>query len=87
MADFTPHQQKIIKRYYQNFDSIKSQRLSELTTDLYLAEGKKKDRLWNQVFDILSKLEFPATRLEHLKAKRDPALLVGILKELEGKAE
>jgi hypothetical protein len=85
VADFTPHQQKIIKRYYQNFDAIKAQRLSELTTELYLAEGKKRDRYWNQVFEILTQLEFPATRLEHLKAKRDPSLLVGILKELEGK--
>ena len=36
MADYTPYQQKIIKRYYRNFDAIKFQRLSELATDLYL---------------------------------------------------
>ena len=84
MADYTPYQQKIIKRYYRNFDAIKAQRLSELATELYLAEGKKRDRLWKQVGDILTKLEFPATRLEHLMTQRDPALLVGILKELEG---
>jgi hypothetical protein len=85
VPDYTPYQQKIIKRYYKNFDVIKAQRLSELTTELYLAEGKKRDRLWKQVEEILTKLEFPAARLEHLMAQRDPALLVGILKELEGK--
>jgi hypothetical protein len=84
MADFTPHQQKIIKRYYQNFDSIKHQRLSELATDLYLAEGKKRDRLWTQVEQALRKLEFPEPRIAHLLEKRDPALLVGILQELGG---
>ena len=83
LADHTPYQQKIIKRYYQNFDAIKLQRLSELATDLYLAEGKRRDRLWSQVEECLRKLEFPAPRIAHLLEKRDPALLVGILKELE----
>jgi hypothetical protein len=86
MSDYTPYQQKIIKRYYKNFDTIKFQRLSELATDLYLSEGKKRDRLWNQVADALRKLEFPESRIAHLIQKRDPAILVGILKELEGGA-
>lgn len=82
MADLTPHQQKIVKRYYKNLDTIQLQRLSELATDLYLAEGKAKDRLWTRVQQILTKVEFPASRIEHLMSKRDPALLPGILKEL-----
>jgi hypothetical protein len=85
MADFTPYQQKIIKRYYQNFDAIKHQRLADLTTELYLAEGKKNERLWKQVGAILTALEFPAGRIEHLLTKKDPGLLPGVLKELEGK--
>ena len=59
MADHTPYQQKIIKRYYDNFDAIQAQRLAELTTELYLAEGKKRDRLWKQVEDSLTRLKFP----------------------------
>lgn len=86
MPDYTPYQQKIIKRYYQNFDAIKFQRLSELATELYLAEGKKRDRLWSQVEGSLRKLEFPESRIAHLMQKRDPALVVGILKELEGRS-
>jgi hypothetical protein len=82
MADYTPHQQKIIKRYYENFDAIKAQRLSELVTELYLAEGKKRDRLWKQVEETLSRLEFPKSRIDHLMQKRDPALLAGIIDEL-----
>jgi hypothetical protein len=85
MADYTPHQQKIIKRYYQNFDAIKYQRLGELVTELYLAEGKKSERLWKQVSETLGSLGFPAARIEHLLEKKDPALLAGVLKELEGK--
>ena len=32
--DFTPHQQKIIKRYYDNQDTIQRQRLAELVSEL-----------------------------------------------------
>lgn len=86
--NYTPHQQKIIKRYYDNFDAIKSQRLSELAADLYLAAGTKKaDRLWKQVEELLAKLEFPPARLEHLMKSKDPSLIVGIVRELEGKGE
>jgi hypothetical protein len=86
MADHSPYQQKIIKRYYNNYDAIQSQRLAEMVTDLYLAEGKKRDRLWSRVSELLAKLEFPAARIEHLLQKKDPALLAGVMKELEGKA-
>lgn len=85
MADYSPYQQKIIKRYYRNYDALKVQRLAELVTELYLAEGKKRDRLWTQVGESLTKLEFPASRIEHLLLKRDPALLAGVLNELEAK--
>jgi hypothetical protein len=86
MSDFSPHQKKIIKRYYRNFDAIKFQRLSELTTELFLAEEKKRERLWKQVSEALTALEFPAARIEHLLQAKDPALLPGILKEIESKA-
>jgi hypothetical protein len=86
VADHTPYQRKIIKRYYQNLDAITLLRLSELATDLYLAEGKKRDRLWNRVEESLRKVEFPEARIAVLLQKRDPALLVGILKELESGA-
>ena len=85
MPDHTPYQQKIIRRYYKNFDTMKCQRLSELTTELFLANGKKTERLWKQVGEILRQLGLPESRVEHLLQKRDPALLPGVLKELEGK--
>ena len=87
MSDYTPHQRKIIDRYYRNFDQIKFQRLSELVGDLYLAEGKKKDRLWTQVGSILQAMEFPSSRVVHLLERKDPTLLAAVLKELEGKID
>ncbi|MGO9600522.1 MAG: hypothetical protein ACLP7Q_21270 [Isosphaeraceae bacterium] len=86
MADYTPYQKKIINRYYKNFDAIKHQQLSELATELYLAEGKKKLTLWKRVAESLRKLDFPESRIAHLIEKQDPSLLVGILRELENRA-
>lgn len=86
MADHTPYQKKIIQRYYRNFDAIKYQQLSELATELYLAEGKSRDRLWKRVGDSLGKLEFPESRIAHLLEQKDPSLLVAVLSELEGRS-
>jgi hypothetical protein len=86
MADYSPYQQKIIKRYYNNHDSIQSQKLAEMVTEIYLSDGKKLDRLWTKVGEMLTRLEFPATRIAHLLEKRDPSLLAGVMKELEGKS-
>jgi hypothetical protein len=83
MSDYTPYQKKLIDRYYKNFDAIKLQQLSELATELYLAEEKKRMRLWKRVEEILRKLEFHEPRIVHLLEKKDPALLVAVLKELE----
>ena len=82
MADFTPHQQKIIKRYYDNQDSIGRQRLAELVGELYLAEGKARQRVWKNIEGALKKLEIPQARIDHLKEKDDPALLANLVKEL-----
>src|SRR5262249_51222681 len=47
--DYTPYQQKIIKRYYDNNDTIQRQRLAELVGELYLATGKKRERAWTSI--------------------------------------
>jgi len=87
LSDFTKHQQGIIKRYYKNQDAIKLQRLGELVTDLYLAEGKKRERVWKTIVKALQVLELPATRIAHLVQKDDAALLAKLVKELEASLE
>ena len=82
MADYTPHQKKIIKRYYDNAQAIGYQRLQELVSEIYLAEGKKLDRLWDRVALALQKVELSPARIRHLLDKRDPALLAELVKEL-----
>ena len=43
-GNYSKHQQKIIKNYYNNRDAIALQRVQELVTELYLAEGKKQEK-------------------------------------------
>ena len=38
--NLSAYQQKIVKRYYEHADSITIQKLQELVSELYLAEGK-----------------------------------------------
>ncbi|TWU30377.1 hypothetical protein [Bythopirellula polymerisocia] len=83
--DYSKHQQKIIKNYYDNKDAISLQRLSELVTDLYLAEGKSRVTKWNQVVAVLEKLGISANRIEQLRKKDDPAMLVKVVEELMAK--
>lgn len=85
MQDYTAHQQKIIKRYYENIDTIALQRLSELTGDLYLAEGKKRDKLWASAAGFMEKLGVPKQRIDHILAQKKPEMLANLVKEFYGK--
>lgn len=85
MVERSKYQQKIIKNYYENADQIALQRLSELVTELYLAEGKARARHWKSITGALTKLKIPATRIEHLQKRDDPALLAKLVEELMGK--
>jgi hypothetical protein len=83
LDDYSRHQQGIIKRYYENKDTIQLQRLGELVTDLYLAEGKKRDKVWQSIATALKKLEIPQDRINHLLKQNDPALVANLVKELQ----
>jgi hypothetical protein len=83
--DYSPHQQKIIKRYYDNQDTIQRQRLADLVGELYLAEGKKKEKAWQAAAAAMQKLGVPQSRIDHLLQQKNPALVAQVVKELEGK--
>ncbi|TMQ35397.1 MAG: hypothetical protein E6K70_02475 [Planctomycetota bacterium] len=86
LDDYTPHQQRIIKRYYNNQDTIQQQRLAELVTELYLAEGKKRQRAWAAAASAMQKLGIPQARIDHLVAQDNPALIAELVKELDRKS-
>lgn len=85
MPDYTPFQQKIIKRYYDNQDTIQHQRLAELVGELYLSSGKKRQRVWENIAAAMQKLNIPQSRIDHLRQQDKPELVAQVVKELEGK--
>ncbi|RKY21924.1 MAG: hypothetical protein DRQ55_02550 [Planctomycetota bacterium] len=47
MSDHSPYQKGIIKRFYENRDTLALQKLGEVVSNLYLATGEAKiTRLW-----------------------------------------
>jgi hypothetical protein len=85
MADFTPYQQKVIKRYYDNQDTLQQQRLAELVSELYLSQGKKRQRAWEAAAAAMQKLGVPQSRIDHLRQQDNAALVAEVVKELESK--
>lgn len=86
MAERTKYQEKIIRNYYQNYDALALQRLGEQVTELYLAEGKARAKMWQQVTKSLEKLKVPAARIKRVVESDDPALLAKLLEELLAKS-
>lgn len=85
MEDFNRHQQGIIKGYYAHAGALGLQRLAELVTELYLAEGPKKQKLWDRAGQALEKLAVPASRIKTLLDGQDPARLAELVGELQAK--
>ncbi len=81
--DYSPHQQKVIKRYYDNRDAIDDQRLAELVTNLYLSDGKKAEKMWGTAQQIMERMELPTTRIQHVIGSKDPAVLAKVVEELQ----
>jgi hypothetical protein len=85
MADreYTPHQRRIIKNYYDNLGDISNQKLGELIAEIYLAETeKKKAALWKRVEAVLKNLKVHQKTIEFVIRNRDIETLSEIASEL-----
>jgi hypothetical protein len=85
MAEFTKYQQKVIQRYYDNRDDIALQRVSELITELYLAEGKKRAKHWESLALHLGKLGVKPDVIAHLRKEDKPELVATLVSKLIAK--
>ncbi len=81
--NYSPYQDKIIKRFYDNRESIDQTRLSDLAAELYLAEGKKRERLWKQAGEVMERLGVPQSRLDHVLKTADPAILAEVVQDIQ----
>jgi hypothetical protein len=55
-------------------------------SDLYLAEGKARTKIWTRAAEALAKLKVPKSQIDHIVQSDNPALLVNQLKELLDKS-
>jgi hypothetical protein len=82
MENFSRYQQSVIKNYYKNRDAVSLQRAQELLTELYLAEGKKREKVWDSLFANLERMGVPADQLEHLRKQRNPELVAKLIETM-----
>lgn len=81
--DHTPYQTQIIKRYYKNREDIAAQKLSALTTEIYLAEGKKRKQIWKRIAAALSHLGVGTDTIDQMVHADDPVKLAEFVKKLQ----
>ncbi len=82
MAKRSPYQQRVIRDYYKNRDAISVQKLGELVTELYLAEGKKREQVWKRITTALENVGMKPERIEHLRSQDNPELIAKVVEDL-----
>lgn len=82
------YQQGIVKRYYENNDTIQSNKLSEIVSELWLAEdAKTQTKLWGQAQVALMRMGVDATRVAKVVGSRDLEALAKLVSQADaGKA-
>jgi len=78
----TPYQERIIKNYYRNRDAIGVQKAQEAVTELYLAQGKKRETVWKRLCSHLEKAGLSADQIQHLRQQDDPALVAEAIQKI-----
>jgi len=76
------YQNKVISNYYSNLDSIMLQKLSELVTELYLADtAAKQDKLWQRTHKAMENLKIQPAIIDHIMKKRSVEILAKNLQD------
>jgi hypothetical protein len=86
MPERSRYQERAIKNYYDNREAIALQRVQELVTELYLAEGKSADRHWKNLSTHLEKLGVAQNTIDHLLSQKNPELVAKLVQSLASKA-
>jgi hypothetical protein len=82
VAEHTPHQRKIIERYYDRRDEIMLTRLGEIVSELMLAESAKKvEQLWKRATAAMKALQVPPQLAQRILEQRKPEILARNLRE------
>jgi hypothetical protein len=80
--EYSEYQKAVISGYYSNLDTIMLQKLSELVTELYLADSQaKQDRLWQRVHKAMVNIRVPPAIIDHIMKKKDVVILAKNLQD------
>ncbi|MEM1423089.1 MAG: hypothetical protein AAGH64_03700 [Planctomycetota bacterium] len=80
--EYSRTQKKIIDRYYEHRDSIMAQKLGEIVSELYLADGKKAESLWKRAEKALANLSANDARVRTVLEARSLEGLAKLVNEL-----
>lgn len=81
--DLTRYQQGIVRRYYENRDTLMTQKVSEIVSELYLcADAKKGARLWERAGKALLNVGVDKLTVKKVCEKRDLKWLAEIVSDL-----
>lgn len=76
-------QQKIVKRYYQNLDTISLTKLAELVSDLAIASTPKAaEKLWKRAEEALKRSGVETAEVDAIVAAKDTKRLAALVGEL-----
>lgn len=80
--DYSEHQKSVISGYYANLDTIMLAKLSELVSELYLAQTPtRKSQLWIRAEKAMLKLKIAPAIIRHIIERKDPQILAKNLQD------
>jgi hypothetical protein len=80
--EYSEYQKRVFSGYYDNLDTIMLQKLSELVTELYMADTQaKKERLWQRAYKAMLNLKIPPAIIDHIMNKKDVVILAKNLQD------
>jgi len=80
--EYSQYQKAVISGYYDNLSTIMLQKLSDLVTDLYLAEtDTKREHLWQRVHKAMVQLKVPQPIIDHIMKNRKVEILAKNLQD------
>jgi len=86
--EYSAYQKDVISNYYSNLSAISLGRLSELVSELYLADSEaKKNRLWERTKKAMVNLKIPSAIIDRIMTKRDVKILAKNLNEWLARAK
>jgi hypothetical protein len=86
--EYSEYQKGVISNYYGNLNAIMLGKLSELVSELYLADtDAKRDRLWERAQKAMVNLKIPPAIIDHIMTKKDVRILAKNLNEWLAKAK